>query len=65
MKLGYEIGIDVQMQWRCMQCGQRQAMDTPDGNEEWKFHCDKPMRLQPTWQMFAMRIDAAGGEDKR
>lgn len=50
-----EIGIDVGLHWRCMKCDHRQPMETPDGNEEWKFHCDDAMRLQPTWQLYGVK----------
>lgn len=53
MTPGYQVGIDVGIHWRCMVCDHRQEMETPDGNEEWKFHCDKAMRMQPTWQLVA------------
>lgn len=45
------IAIETGIHWRCMKCEHRQEMETPDGNEEWKFHCEEPMRLQPTWQL--------------
>lgn len=47
------IGIETDIIWKCRKCGHRQPMDTPDGNEEWKFHCDDAMAMQPRWWFVA------------
>lgn len=44
---GMELGIVIWYEWKCLVCGKREPMKTEDGNEEWAFCCDKPMRMQP------------------
>jgi len=42
------IGLEVTLGWKCLECGHTQ--ETVE-NEEWPFHCDHGMKLQPYRQI--------------
>ena len=39
--------LEISFEWVCRVCGNRYAMLTDDGNEEWAMCCDRAMKMQP------------------
>jgi len=47
MEPGYKLVLDVWLMWRCVECDHRQETVK---DEEWPYHCNKTMKLQPMRQ---------------
>ena len=62
MKEGYSLGFHSTTAWKCLECGHRQeAVD----DEDWPFHCGKPMRIVYSWGLHAVEVAATNQENER